>query len=177
MGENRPQSLWQKSAELPLDIAWHMIGHLQTNKIRRTLPIASLIHSVDSVRLAESISHEAQRLDRIIPVALEVNLTGETAKQGFPASQIADSLPSLLALPNLRIAGLMTMARLCDEAEQCRPVFAELRQLRDALRSPTSELPVLSMGMSQDFEVAIEEGATHVRVGSALFEGVADDGA
>lgn len=175
LAENRPQALWEKQPQLPADARWHLIGHLQTNKVRRTLPLVEMIHSVDSVSLAQCVSSEAVRIGRPAQVLLETNVTGEESKHGFSPDALRSSFGQLIALPGLQIAGLMTMARLEDEVEACRPAFAALRLLRDELRSKHAagpRLDVLSMGMSRDFVVAIEEGATHVRIGSALFEGM-----
>ncbi|HZZ78152.1 MAG TPA: YggS family pyridoxal phosphate-dependent enzyme [Gemmataceae bacterium] len=163
LGENRPQELWRKAAALPASIRWHMIGHLQRNKIERTLPIPSLIHAVDSERLLEAIEAEAIKQNRSIDVLLEVNVSGEASKQGFAPT----ALPNLSGLTRVKVRGLMTMAMLQD-AERCRPTFTSLRALRDRLG-----LEHLSMGMSNDFEIAIEEGATFIRLGSVLFEGTA----
>lgn len=176
-GESRPQALWDKCPKLPDDARWHLIGHLQTNKVRRTLPLVYSVHSVDRWNLAEAISNEAQRLGHFVNVALQVNLTGEQSKQGFTKSQLLDVYSKIVQLPSLNVTGLMTMARYEEESERCRPTFAALRELRDELRAQFTqgpELPMLSMGMSNDFTIAIEEGATHVRVGSALFEGLQD---
>jgi hypothetical protein len=175
LGESRPQELWRKQAALPASVRWHLVGHLQRNKVERTLPIVQLIHSVDSLRLLETIEREAGRFERPTDVLLEFNLSREHQKHGFEMAQFS-SLAQ--CIPNLRwacIRGLMTMAALSDDPEHARPVFAELRNLRDRLQreiGPAPELHQLSMGMSQDFEVAIEEGATLIRVGTALFEGL-----
>lgn len=177
LGESRPQELWRKAAALPTDVNWHLIGHLQRNKVARTLPLVKLIHSVDSVRLAEVIDGEAAKLGRQAHVLLEVNLSRESAKHGFPADQVPIVNPDLpFPYKHVFVDGLMTMAAATDDPERCRPVFAELRSLRDqfAVRTPglTDLMNELSMGMTGDFEVAIEEGATMVRIGSALFEGI-----
>lgn len=165
LGESRPQELWKKAAALPTTVRWHLIGHLQRNKIERTLPLVRLIHSVDSVRLLEAIDKEAIKQDRTIDVLIELNLSGESNKTGMPF----DQLPGMqsMVLQKTRIAGFMTMAALQD-AEGCRATFAQLRQLA----WPGA---LLSMGMTNDFEVAIEEGATHIRLGSVLFDGISQD--
>ena len=176
MGESRPQELWEKSAVLAnLPIQWHLVGHLQRNKVRRTLPFISLIHSLDSVRLLAAVDAEAALLDRQVPALLEVNVSGEPAKHGFRPDELPALLPTLPDYTHVAIVGLMTMARLEGGAAEARADFAALRQLRDALAPqcpPGIELRELSMGMSGDFEQAIAEGATIVRIGSALFEGV-----
>jgi pyridoxal phosphate enzyme (YggS family) len=174
-GESRPQELWHKAALLPQTIHWHLIGHLQRNKIERTLPLVHLIHSVDSIRLLEALEREAAKQERVVPVLLEVNASSEPAKHGFAPEELPGLPPRVLPLRHVRVEGLMTMAALTENTEECRPTFAALRQLRDRLRSefgPPHRLEHLSMGMSQDFEIAIEEGATLVRIGSALVEGL-----
>jgi PLP dependent protein len=177
LGESRPQQLWQKAAALErADVAWHLIGHLQRNKVARTLPLVSLVHSGDSLRLLEALDAEAARANRDpLPVLLEVNVSGDSAKHGFRPSELQPLADQLARLPRIEIKGLMAMAGREGDLENARREFAVLRQLRDELRSAWAgrwPLDELSMGMSNDFEVAIEEGATLVRVGSALFEGV-----
>jgi hypothetical protein len=176
LGESRPQQLWQRATLWPeAGIRWHLIGHLQRNKVRRTLPLVAVVQSVDSHRLAEAIHEEATALQRRAKVLLEVNTSGETAKHGFAPDELASLLPRLAAMDALSIGGLMCMARLDGDLDDARRDFAALRELRDRLRRdapPGTTLDALSMGMSGDFEVAIEEGATLVRVGSALFEGI-----
>ena len=186
-GENRPQQLVERQSRWP-QVQWHLIGHLQRNKVQSVLGPTALIHSVDSLRLAERLSELAMTWDRLssgqdstgrkpipLPILCEVNVSGEAAKDGFPITDIEADWEQLLALPGLEIRGLMTMAPLSEDPESARPVFAKLRHLRDTLRSrsPASlPLPDLSMGMSCDFEVAIQEGATLIRIGSRLFEGL-----
>ncbi len=174
LGENRPQELWAKAGALP-GARWHLIGHLQRNKVERTLPLTRLIHSADSVRLLRALEAEAARRDRVCEVLLEVNASREANKQGFAPEEVSGLVPELAALKHVRVTGLMTMAALEEDPQRCRPTFAEVRALRDRLRDqvrPPHRLDELSMGMSNDFEVAVEEGATFVRIGSALFEGV-----
>ncbi len=176
LAESRPQQLWDKAEALAdLPIRWHQIGHLQRNKVHRTLPIIALIESVDSVRLARAIEEAAAELGRRVPVLLEVNISGEEAKHGFSPSEMEAAFASLAAMERLEVRGLMGMAGLDGDLADARREFAALRTLRDRLQAVAPEgmrLEELSMGMSADFEVAIEEGATLVRVGSALFEGV-----
>jgi pyridoxal phosphate enzyme (YggS family) len=177
LGENRPQELWRKAAALPPEVHWHLVGHLQRNKIKRTLPLVHLVHSVDSLRLLEALDQEAGRQHRPIPVLLEVNASGEPGKNGFRPEEIPDLAPHFTRLANLKVSGLMTMAALEEEPQNCRPAFALLRQLRERLRSelgPAYPLEHLSMGMSNDFEVAVEEGATLVRLGTVLLEGLGE---
>ncbi len=176
LAESRPQQLWDKAAELAdLPIGWHQIGHLQRNKVRRTLPLVAMVESVDSVRLAAAIDQAAAELGLRVPVLLEVNISGEAAKHGFAPSQLEAALPALADLEHVEVRGLMGMAGLEGDLDDARRQFAALRSLRDRLQPGCPNgmtLRELSMGMSADFEVAIEEGATIVRVGSALFEGV-----
>lgn len=176
LGESRPQELWKK-AEVLADLTprWHLIGHLQRNKVRRTLPLVSLVHAGDSVRLLEEIDAWSRENARQTPVLLEVNISGDAAKHGFTPNELESSLPAIARLDGVVVRGLMAMSGVDSDAEQTRREFAAVRQLRDRLRSiapPALRWDELSMGMSDDFEVAIEEGATLVRVGSALFEGL-----
>ena len=169
VGENRPQELWRKAALLPSTVRWHLIGHLQRNKIDRTLPLVRMIHSVDSVRLLEELEKQAKSP---IDVLLEVNASGETSKHGLAPGEIAALVETIQPLQRVRVRGLMTMAALENDPERCRPTFRLLRELRDSLAQrlgPPHQVDQLSMGMSNDFEVAIEEGATLVRIGTALF--------
>jgi pyridoxal phosphate enzyme (YggS family) len=175
LGESRPQELWNKESVLRHAVRWHLIGHLQRNKIARTLPLVHMIHSVDSLRLLQALEEEARLQTREVPVLLEVNASREPQKHGFAPEELAGLAEHVANLQFIRVRGLMTMAALEAEPEQCRPTFAELRRLRDTLKqrfpAPHS-LEHLSMGMSNDFEVAIEEGATLVRIGTVLFEGL-----
>lgn len=172
LGESRPQELWKKAAALPGNVRWHLVGHLQRNKIDKTLPITHLIHSIDSVRLLQAIETEAAAQDRQVDVLLEVNASHEPQKHGFEPEQLPAMLAELDKLKHVGIRGLMTMAALEADAEECRPTFTALRELRDRFRPqcpPPHALNELSMGMSNDFEVAVEEGATLVRLGTVLF--------
>ncbi|MCD4732625.1 YggS family pyridoxal phosphate-dependent enzyme [bacterium] len=171
IGENRVQAALAKHKELNdnAGLAWHFIGRLQSNKINKVLDLFSMIHSVDSLKLAAGISQRS--LSSPMPVLFEVNLSGEESKSGFSADELRASFPALLKLPGILPRGLMTMAPFSDNPEDARPVFAGLRQLRDELQSryELDSFTELSMGMSGDFEIAVEEGATLVRVGSALY--------
>ena len=176
LGESRPQELWHKRATLATaDVRWHMIGHLQRNKAARTLPCIHLLHSVDSLRLAQAIDENARNLGPPARVLLEVNISGEEAKHGFAPTEVESVLVEMAHLPHLRVLGLMGMASGDGERDTARREFSSLRSLRERLRKSCPagiSLDELSMGMSHDFDVAIEEGATLVRVGSALFEGL-----
>ena len=174
MGESRPQQLWEHAAALgDLPIRWHMIGHLQRNKVERTLPLVAMVQSVDSLRLAEAIDRAACTMGRTMPVLLEVNVSGEAAKTGFAPAEIGPLLPKLVEFKNIEIRGLMCIAGLEGSDAEARRDFAALRTLREQLQvccGSAVHLNELSMGMSGDFEIAIEEGATMVRIGSALFD-------
>jgi pyridoxal phosphate enzyme (YggS family) len=176
LGESRPQELWRKAESLAdLSVNWHLIGHLQRNKVRRTLPLVACIQSADSLPLLDEINREAVSIDRPADVLLEVNVSGDAAKHGFQPDEIEPLLPRIAELKNIHVLGLMTMAALEGGPERARRDFGALRALRDKLTGNCPDgiiLRELSMGMSDDFEVAIEEGATIVRVGSALFEGI-----
>jgi pyridoxal phosphate enzyme (YggS family) len=177
LGESRPQELWRKAAAMPPSVRCHQVGHLQRNKIEATLPFVHLIHSVDSVRLLLALEQEAARQNRPTEVLLEVNVSGETNKHGFAPEEVPGLSMPVAELKSIRVTGLMTMAALDEDPERCRPTFANLRHLRDQCRAqwpPPHDLSRLSMGMTNDFEVAIEEGATHVRLGTVLFEGLDD---
>lgn len=173
LGESRPQELWAKAAALP-QARWHLVGHLQRNKVQRTLPLACLVHSVDSLRLLDALEAEAAKQGRVVDVLCEFNLSGEAAKHGFAPADAAGLPAAWTKLRHVRILGVMTMAALSEDPEQARPAFTALRVLRDRLRREAggADLQHLSMGMTNDFEVAIEEGATLLRIGSALFQGL-----
>ena len=172
VGESRPQQLWDKAETLDDSaIRWHMIGHLQRNKVRRTLPYLSLLHSIDSERLLKTVDQAVEE-GRTIDALLEVNVSGEDAKHGFSPNEIAEIIDRYAEFSRVRIRGLMCMAGLSGGSQRAQSDFAKLRQLRDSLRSNCPDgvsLDELSMGMSGDFEEAITEGATLVRVGSVLF--------
>lgn len=176
LGESRPQALWDKAAALgDLAVRWHLVGHLQRNKVRRTLPLVSLVHSVDSLRVVDAIESDAAALSRQVSMLLEVNVSGDAAKHGVLAQDAERLLVHAAGQAHLQVRGLMTMARLEGDAAAARADFARLRALRDRLARvcpDNARLDELSMGMSGDFVEAIEEGATVVRIGSALFEGI-----
>lgn len=171
-GENRVSELVHKKAALP-DVRWHMIGRLQTNKVKDVVDKACLIHSLDRWSLAEALQKRAEILDITVPVLLQVNIAGEAQKAGVEPDEVLSFLQSIDQLSRIKIMGLMTMAPICDNPEQARPVFRELAQMQARLSNykiPNVSLRHLSMGMSQDFEVAIQEGADLVRIGSSLFQ-------
>jgi len=169
-GESKVQEARIKIPLLPSNIHWHFVGHMQKNKIRHALPLFELIHSVDSLDLAQAINRIAHE-DGLHPrILLEVNVAGEGSKFGFKATTLRAELESLLILPRLSIEGLMCIPPLAEEAEASRRYFVELRELRDALEKEFEvKLPQLSMGMTNDYSIAVEEGATLVRVGTAIF--------
>ncbi|HEY7834919.1 MAG TPA: YggS family pyridoxal phosphate-dependent enzyme [Ktedonobacterales bacterium] len=178
-GENRVQEARAKLSALHLPLLrWELIGHLQTNKVARAAELFARVQSVDSVRLAEALEERAARLERPLPVLLEVNVAGEASKFGIAPAALPEVARAVAALPHLRAEGLMTVAPLAADPEAARPVFRRLRALRDELRrnapgepagAPEGAWAQLSMGMTDDFEVAIEEGATIVRIGRAIF--------
>jgi len=169
-GENRVQELLAKQPELPDNLRWHLIGHLQSNKVRKILPVAEALHGVDKLDIARDIQRIASEHGLFPKVYLEINVGGESTKFGFTPEQIKAQLEDLLALDRLEIQGLMCIPPPAEDAEGSRPYFIMLRDLRDDLEKQAGiKLPGLSMGMSGDYEIAIEEGATMVRVGSAVF--------
>ena len=164
IGENRVQEARGKIelfSALERRPTWHMVGHLQTNKVKTAVEIFDIIQSIDSVKLAEAVSRRTQNT---LPVLLQVNVSGEGTKSGFSVAELPQAAEQIARLPRLEVKGLMTIAPLVKDPEEVRPIFRRLRQLRDALG-----LEHLSMGMTDDFEVAVEEGATMVRIGRAIF--------
>jgi pyridoxal phosphate enzyme (YggS family) len=173
-GENRWEELWDKQEAAKaagLEVAWHFIGTIQSRKTGEAIGPWALIHSVDRAKIAQRLSRDAVAAGVVVPILLEVNASGEASKHGFTPQALLESAAELAVLPGVRIEGLMTMAPFVEDAEETRPVFRALRELRDTLarRYPGAEWRHLSMGMTNDFEVAIEEGATIIRVGSAIF--------
>ena len=177
IGENRLQEAVSKKAavgELANALRWHMIGHLQTNKVKKALEVFDLIHSLDSMALAHEIDKRAGSLNKRIDCLVEVKTSAEPGKFGVRPQDLIDFIKEVASLRYIRIIGLMTMAPFSEDPEQARPFFARLRQLRQDLiseRIPNTDIRELSMGMSQDYQVAIEEGATLVRIGTAIFGG------
>jgi hypothetical protein len=169
-GENRLQEARAKIPLLSSKARWHLIGHLQKNKIRAALPLFELIHGIDSLDLARDIDRIAGELGLFPKILLEINMAGESTKFGFKSSDLHRDMPALLALGRVQIGGLMTIAPIVEEADEARKYFAALRTLRDELQSTFGiRLPELSMGMSGDYTAAIQEGATMVRIGTAIF--------
>jgi len=169
-GESRVQEAREKIPACPPGLDWHFIGHLQKNKVRQALPLFPFFHSIDSTALAQAIDRIAGETGKPVEGLLEVNISGEATKHGFTPVELRKEFAAIARLPNLHIRGLMTMAPYSNNPEDARPVFRALRELRDELQAAHGQpLPELSMGMSGDFEPAIEEGATLVRVGSSIF--------
>ena len=171
-GENKVQELCQKYEELPQDIRWHMIGHLQRNKVKQVVGKAALIHSVDSYRLAQEISLQAQKQNITVPILIEVNIAKEESKFGIAKEDTIQLVEEIAELPNLTIQGLMTIAPFVNDPEDNRLYFREIKQLSVDIKNKNIDnvtMDVLSMGMTNDYEVAIEEGATIVRVGTGIF--------
>ena len=171
-GENKVQEILEKHPKMPEDARFHMIGHLQRNKVKQVLPHAVLIHSVDSYRLAEQISQEAGKLGITAKILLEVNVAKEESKFGMMPEDVEEMAGQIAALPHLQIEGLMTIAPFVDDPEKNRPVFRKLYQLSVDIKKKNIDnvsMSVLSMGMTGDYQVAVEEGATMIRVGTGIF--------
>lgn len=169
-GENRVPELVEKYAALPKDIFWHLIGHLQTNKVKDLVPFITLIHSVDSRKLLQEISKQAQRQNRIIDCLLQVKIAQEETKYGLSPDDVAKLLQEAQHLPNVRVIGLMGMATNTEDEKLIRSEFQSLTQLFQKLQKEFSSLMVLSIGMSHDYHLAVEEGSTMIRIGRAVFE-------
>jgi PLP dependent protein len=176
VGENRPQTLWSKASDLSaLNIRFHQIGHLQRNKVRRTINRIDLLHAGDSLRLINAVSKESVKQEIVTRLLIEVNVSGDRNKEGFRPTELESVLEDVANLPNIDIQGLMSMSGLESDESQTTREFALLRELREGLTSRCPEnvsLKHLSMGMTRDYELAIREGATIVRIGTALFEGI-----
>ena len=171
-GENKVQELTAKYEALPKDIHWHMIGHLQTNKVKYIIDKAELIHSVDSLKLAETIENEAAKHDLIADILVEVNVAEEESKFGMKMEEVIPFVEKVSAFPHVRVRGLMTIAPFVEDPEENRSIFADLHKLYIDIKKKNHDndtVSVLSMGMTNDYEVAIEEGATMVRVGTGIF--------
>lgn len=171
-GENKPQELKEKYSQLPSDIKWHMIGHLQTNKIKYIIERACMIHSIDSFHLAEAVSKEAIKRNLVMPVLIEVNIAKEDTKFGIIPEEAEKLIQQISKLPGIQVRGLMTVAPYTDCPEENRHYFADLRKLFVDIKAKNIDnvdMRDLSMGMTGDYEIAIEEGATMVRVGTGIF--------
>lgn len=171
-GENKVQELCEKADNLNSDIHWHMIGHLQRNKVKQVIQKACLIHSVDSLRLAEQIELEASKCNRIIPILVEVNVAQEETKYGISLSETLEFIQKIADFAHIRVKGLMTSAPYVSNSEENREYFKNLFQLYIDIQKKNIDnvdMEILSMGMTNDYEIAIEEGATHIRVGTGVF--------
>ena len=171
-GENKVQELVEKYETLPKDIHWHMIGHLQRNKVKYIIDKVDLIHSVDSLRLAETIDREAKKHNLTANILIEVNVAGEDSKFGVPPEELENLVDGISHFSNIQVRGLMTIAPFVENAEENRAVFARLRKLSVDIAAKNIDnvnMGLLSMGMTNDYEVAIEEGATIIRVGTGIF--------
>ena len=171
-GENKVQEIVWKKPELPADVSWHMIGHLQTNKVKYLMDTAAMIHSIDSEKLASAVSAAAVKAGRIMPVLLEVNMAGEESKFGLSPDEVLPLVLKIKDLPGISVRGLMTIAPYTEDAETNRVYFRKLKELAVDINEKSIDnitMYELSMGMTGDFEVAIEEGATFVRIGTAIF--------
>ena len=171
-GENKVQEMCGKMEEITEPLHWHLIGHLQRNKVKYIADKAALIHSVDSLRLAETIEQEGARHNRVIPVLIEVNVAQEESKFGVSLEETLPLIEEIAGMPHVKIRGLMTIAPFVENPEENRPVFAALRQLSVDIKGKNMnnvDMDILSMGMTNDYEVAVEEGATMVRVGTGIF--------
>lgn len=171
-GENKVQEICEKAPVMPGDAKWHMIGHLQKNKVRKAVLYSEIIHSVDSFELAEYINKEANRIEKVQDILLELNIASEESKYGLDENGLMDMLKPLSELSNIRLRGLMCVAPYTDTPEENRKYFTKMRELIEYINSTKlfkEQLDILSMGMSNDFIIAIEEGATHVRIGTSIF--------
>ena len=171
-GENKVQEITDKYPQLPQDIHWHMIGHLQRNKVKYIVDKVAMIHSVDSLRLAETIEQEAAKHQVTVPILIEVNVAEEESKFGVKVSEVLPLVESIVAFPHIKIMGLMTIAPYVEDPEENRPIFRQLKKLSvdiDAKNINNVNMSVLSMGMTGDYQVAVQEGATMVRVGTGIF--------
>ena len=168
-GENKVQELVEKQEALPNDIKWHMIGHLQRNKVKYIVSFVHLIHGVDSLRLLNEINKQGFKINRTIPLLLQVHISQEDTKFGFDTDELDKAIAHCKTLESIKLCGLMGMATFTSDSNQVRNEFQELKTLFDKYHSDFGENPVLSMGMSGDYHIAIEEGSTMIRIGSSLF--------
>lgn len=172
LGENRVQEILEKYPVFPKDVRWHLIGHLQTNKVKYIVDKVAMIHSLDSIKLAEEIEKRAAAIDRVMPCLVQVNIADEDTKFGLMTEETADFVKEISRFPHISVEGLMTIGPHVDDEERIRSVFQELRELKEQIASlalPTVKMRELSMGMSSDYPLAVREGATMVRVGTTIF--------
>lgn len=174
IGENKVQEAQKKFRQIDLPIEWHMVGHLQTNKVKYAVEIFSLIHSVDSIKLALEIDKRSRQFNKFTDILVEVNVSGEASKYGIKPEEVESFLREISLLSAIRVRGLMTIAPIVKNKEEVRPYFRKLRELSNQIKSwsiKNIEMKYLSMGMTNDFEIAIEEGANLLRIGRAIFGG------
>ncbi len=172
IGENKIQEALKKKNDVLPGAKWHMVGHLQTNKVKDAINLFELIHSVDSLELASKIDKEAKKLGKVVDILIQVNTSGEETKYGVKPEEVSNFLREVSALTNVKVLGLMTITPLVEDPETVRPYLRRLREIQEEVKGeniPNIEMRYLSMGMSQDFEVAIEEGANMIRIGTAIF--------
>jgi len=172
IGENRVQEIQNKYDKISGHVLWHLIGHLQTNKVKYIIDKVSLIHSLDTMSLAKEINKRAEQVGRVMPVLVQVNVADEDTKYGVAMDDAISFIKETQILPHIKVEGLMTIGPLVDNAEEVRPVFRELRDLRDKIKEmdlPGVSMDYLSMGMTNDYQVAVEEGSNIIRIGSAIF--------
>tara|TARA_Y100000588_G_scaffold123843_1_gene135698 strand:+ start:662 stop:1297 length:636 start_codon:yes stop_codon:yes gene_type:complete len=170
-GENKVQELIEKQQKLPKDIRWHMIGHLQTNKVKKVVPIACLIHSVDSLKLIEIINKESKKLNKVTCCLLQVNISGEDSKYGLSAENLKSLVNNNLTneYKNVQFKGLMGMASFSNDTDLIKRQFKKLKQLFEDSKEKINDFRILSMGMSNDYKIALEEGSNMIRIGSKIF--------
>jgi pyridoxal phosphate enzyme (YggS family) len=170
-GENYVQELVEKQSKISSNIHWHFIGHLQTNKVKQIIPFVHLIHSIDSLKLLQEVNKQAQKINRVVDCLLQVHIAQEESKFGLDETELDDIINSLASLTNVRVIGLMGMATFTDNTEQVRSEYRYLKQLYERLKAlpQCSSFNTLSMGMSGDYQIAVEEGSTMVRIGSLIF--------
>lgn len=169
IGENRVQEAWQKFEQIGSKVQWHFVGHLQTNKVKKVLRFADLIQSVDSFRLAQEIQNQAEKVDRNVNILIQVNTSGEESKYGFARQETIEAVDAISKFSNLNVKGLMTIGEFSNDSNRVRSCFRELRELGEKAKEKVVDISILSMGMTSDFELAIEEGSTMVRIGRSIF--------
>ncbi len=168
-GENRLQEALPKINSLPPELHWHFVGHLQTNKVKDVLPYFKLVHSLDRLKLARVMQKEAEKTGRVVDVLLQVNIGSEESKYGFEPEEVEAALEEIVSLDRIKVHGLMAIAPMVEDPEEVRPYFRRLHHIFKSLKVAGAEMKYLSMGMTNDFEVAVEEGSNMVRLGTALF--------
>lgn len=169
IGENRVQDARQKFEQIGSKVQWHFVGHLQTNKVKKALRFADLIQSVDSFRLAQEIQNQAEKMDRDVDILIQVNTSGEESKYGFAPHETVEAVDAISKFSKINVKGLMTIGAFSNNSNRVRSCFRELRELGEKAKEKVVDISILSMGMTSDFELAIEEGSTMVRIGRSIF--------